>query len=945
MKRLLLLLLSAVVPLALHAQRYDVSGTVLVKGTAKPIGQAVVELPHDGLWAVADNDGRFTVHGVPRGKNEFVVSCLGYVTTVCEVEVTGRTDSLRLYAPEDNLTLESVVVTAKEAPNAMSTSRTIGSNALDHLQVVDASDISSLLPGGKTANPDLTSANEAKFSLRSGGSTAGNAQFGTAVEVDGVRLSTNASMGDPSGASTRNIASSNIEEVEVITGVPSAEYGDISSGIVRISTRKGRTPYTIVMATNPNTKQISVSKGFDLGRERGVLNANLEYTRATKNPVSPYTSYTRRSLSLNYQRTFRKVLRFNFGVTGNLGGMNSEDDPDAFVGDYEKRRDNALRSNVSLKWLLDKRWITNIDFSASLNYEDDLSEVRKYNSATSPAPAVHSTEEGYFVAQMLPTTYFSKQLVDSKELDYAANLKATWNRTWGGVRSSAKAGVAWTANGNVGAGEYYADPALAKDGYRPRPYTDIPYMHNLAGYVEETLTLPLGKASLQLMAGLRAEKTYIAGSMYDRTANLSPRLNLKLHLSDRLSLRAGWGITEKLPSFNILYPPPQYRDTRIFSASYGSQNLYVYHTQPYTTLYNPDLRWQRNRNAEVGAEFEAAGMRVSLVGYFNRTSYPFTLESEYDPFTYRMGSVPATLPDGTPYAFPSNPRFKLDRQTGEIFVRDADAPDRGWVAMNSVERRTFVRNTFQANSSPVDRMGLEFVVDFPEIRPVRTQLRLDGTYGYTRYVEEGEAWYYPSVTLRGEPYPYVGVYPDNGGSATVTYNGRETHRLDANLTAITRIPSIRMVVTLRLEASLLYRSQNLSLYDGKTWAYTVTDDGTKTPTGGNIYDGGSYTAMRPIAYVDLDGRRRPFTQAEADNPDFAPLILQSANAYQFAADGYDPYFSANLSVTKEIGDHVSVSFYANNFTNARTAVKYYATGVRQILTPRFFYGLTVRLKF
>ena len=153
MKRLLLLLLSAVVPLALHAQRYDVSGTVLVKGTAKPIGQAVVELPHDGLWAVADNDGRFTVHGVPRGKNEFVVSCLGYVTTACEVEVTGRADSLRLYAPEDNLTLESVVVTAKEAPNAMSTSRTIGSNALDHLQVVDASDISSLLPAARRPIP------------------------------------------------------------------------------------------------------------------------------------------------------------------------------------------------------------------------------------------------------------------------------------------------------------------------------------------------------------------------------------------------------------------------------------------------------------------------------------------------------------------------------------------------------------------------------------------------------------------------------------------------------------------------------------------------------------------------------------------------------------------------------------------------------------------------
>lgn len=34
-------------------------------------------------------------------------------------------------------------------------------------------------------------------------------------------------------------------------------------------------------------------------------------------------------------------------------------------------------------------------------------------------------------------------------------------------------------------------------------------MHNLAAYLEETLTVPLGTTSLQLMAGVRAEKTFI----------------------------------------------------------------------------------------------------------------------------------------------------------------------------------------------------------------------------------------------------------------------------------------------------------------------------------------------------------------------------------------------------------------------------------------------------
>lgn len=34
-------------------------------------------------------------------------------------------------------------------------------------------------------------------------------------------------LGDLSGASTRNIASSNVESIEVITGIPSVEYGDL----------------------------------------------------------------------------------------------------------------------------------------------------------------------------------------------------------------------------------------------------------------------------------------------------------------------------------------------------------------------------------------------------------------------------------------------------------------------------------------------------------------------------------------------------------------------------------------------------------------------------------------------------------------------------------------------------------------------------------------------
>ena len=97
--------------------------------------------------------------------------------------------------------------------------------------------------------------------------------------------------------------------------------------------------------------------------------------------------------------------------------------------------------------------------------------------------------------------------------------------------------------------------------------------------------------------------------------------------------------------------------------------------------------------------------------------------------------------------------------------------------------------------------------------------------------------------------------------------------------------------------------------------------------------------------MDLDGVIHRFTSAEAANPDFSNLILRSNNAYQYNLDGYDPYFSANISITKEIGDHVSLSFYANNFTNSRRYVASYATGVKAIFTPDFYYGMTLRISF
>ena len=935
---MILLLVSADVMTAQQTRAlFSISGKVVDAKTGEPVIGAAVNVEDTGIWAISDENGTFFLPDIRPGDYAVQFSCLGFVDKRLSFVVRKDIPNLTIKLDQNTLALNSVVVTAERDKEGMNTSLKFGANALNHLQMSNVTDISSLLPGGKTVNPDLTTDNA--VSLRSGGLAAGNAAFGTALEVDGVRVGNNASFGSMSGTGTRNISTENVQSIEVITGVPSAEYGDLNSGMVRINTRKGLTSWNVTFAVNPRTYQASASKGIDLMKNRGVLNVSAEWTRATKKLSSPYTSYTRRGFSASYSNTFKNVLKFEIGATGNIGGMNTKNDPDAYKGTWSKVRDNVLRANTSMTWLLRKSWITNLKLDASVNYNDNRSQDHAYGSSASMMPAVHSELAGYYLADRLPVSYFSDKVIDSKELDYAASLKYEWFKKSGKRLSKLKAGVQWKANGNVGEGEYYKDPSVAANEYRPRPYSQYPFMHNVAAYVEEDYTFPIGKTSLQISAGLRLENLFVKDTDYKNVSSLSPRFNAKWKISDNLSIRGGWGVSEKLPSFYILYPVQKYRDIQTFGFSHGDASSYVYYTQPYKMLFNENLKWQKNYNAEFGIEAYFLRTSVSLVGFFNKTKNPYTYQNIYTPFSYNIMSIPSG------YTVPDNPEIRVDSQTGQVYMRGSN--EEFWTPMaTKVTDKTFFESQMPGNGDDIYRTGAELIVDFPEIAPIRTKFRLDANYAYTHYIDNTLNWTYRTgwshTSLSNRSYQYVGIYANGGESGT--FNGKESHSLDANLTAITHIPEARIIITCRLEMSLLSRFRNLSRYQGKEYAYNVNADGIES-IGGSIYGSKNYTAIRPVKYMDENGDVHDFTDKEASDPAFANLIIKSGNAYTFSQDGYGAYLSANLSVTKEIGDHVSLSFFANNFTNSRMYVTSKATGVSAIFTPAFYYGLTCRLKF
>ena len=1004
MKRILTFSILFLISVCAFAQTWTISGVVLNKRTGKPVEYATVVLESTSQWAVADAEGRFTISKVQQGTNIISVSCLGFVTDTKEITISRNIENFRVTLAEDNLSLDGATVTAKEKDNSATTSRMIDKTALDHVQMMNVADVSGLLPGGATVNPDLTA--QQQFNIRAGisGSEAGSSSFGTAVEVDGVRLSNNASFvsvaNQPNGVkgvSTNNIASSNVESVEVITGVPSVEYGDMTSGVVKINTRKGATPYIVTASSNPRTKQISASKGFNLGERsngaaKGVINANIEYTKAISDKMSPFTAYDRKQLSLIYSNTFNRgvfsqtPLQFSAGVTGNLGGMDSQADPDKFLDTYETGRDNAVRGNLSFNWLLSKSWITNIELNASVVYADKLVKTKELYSKSASTSSLHGREEGYFVAQdyiegmdqaivLIPRgNWYNTMCIDDRPLNYKVALKANWARQWGKVNNKVKIGADWTGDGNFGIGQYSEDMSNAPS-FREYRYNEVPFMNNIAAYLEDNVMIPIGSTKLNLIAGIRNDNTIIKGSAYGITSSISPRFNAKYTVFSpkgrknktirELSFRASWGLAVKQPSFSVLFPEPRYRDILSFTPTSDSQGRYypAYFISPRTTEYNPDLRWQKNRQSEIGMEIDVKGYHISLAGFYTKTLDAYSINTAYSPFSYNYTSVQTLAQNCTIPV--ENRNFEVDRMTGQVTVHDKTGVQASEV-IPFVTKKGLNDHYFATNdSSPITRYGIEWIVDFKKIESINTSVRLDGTYyGYRQLDTDIEAYApYTQNGADGEPFKYIGFY--YGGKDHS--NGTEAKALKTNVTVTTHIPRVRMIISLKLQASFLKYSRYLSeKADGSARSHVVSDrSNILSTTGASVYDGNSFAVLYPEYYTSADDpyTRRNYLEdlmwaKENDQKMFNDLSMLASTTnfvYHFGKDYISPFFSANISVTKEIGDLASVSFYANNFFNNLAQVRSSKTGdytsvgggafTNGRYIPGFFYGLSLRLKF
>lgn len=567
---------------------------------------------------------------------------------------TVRPDSLALDSAQQALldsldrmfTLREVVVTAEESTGKSSAS-VINKDAMTHLQPSSFSDILQTLPGAVTKDPNLTQTNTIR--LREASNAAASSEYdasslGTSFVIDGAPVSTDANMqyvqSDVSGADSkrtsvgagvdmRSISTDDIEKVEIIRGIAGAEYGDVTSGVVRIERTSKPTPWRARFKADGFSKLLFFGKGIGWNNQSTVLNFGLDYLNAKADPTNTLENYQRVTGSVRLMQRFQ-VSNFKFQVQSHLDYTGSIDN-DKIDPDIHRNREDSYHSEYhKLSWnntfSLREEGVEWWKFSVQANLSgeiDRINQTRFVQLTTPKNPAIDNMREGEAEVSLLPYKYVANHTVDGLPLNVFIRPKAEFYfHTWV-IEHKANVGIEWRYAKNFGRGQVYdlSRPLNYSSTMRPRAYYDIPANNQLAWYIQDDIAFPIHKhLSLDLNIGLRGTSMLGLGRKYaiNGKCYLDPRANLTVNIpfaQSKVYVAAAIGQHTKMPTLlqlspNLLYLDQQALDNPVTPTD-ETMLIYTHIIDP----TNYDLQPARNLKWEIRAGFDIKKHKFSIT-YF-----------------------------------------------------------------------------------------------------------------------------------------------------------------------------------------------------------------------------------------------------------------------------------------------------------------------------------------
>lgn len=870
-----------------------VSGEVTDAADAQPLGYATVKSA-DGRYSTVSNADGYWQLRVPEDELEIEITFIGYRPYVFKTPRVGSSHVLVKLQP-DAENLGEVVVTARENQGLTAGSR-IDRDAMRHLQPTSFTDLLELLPGNISKTPDMGRANS--ISLRETGNISASggvtdnpdyaiSSLGIPFVVDGTPIGNDANLREVPGSSTgdaaylrssvnrgvdmRSISTDNIESVEVMRGISSAEYGNLTSGVVNIRRIRRATPWTARFKADEYSKLFSVGKGFELGRSGSVLNADVGYLDSKIDPRNNLENYKRLTASARIRmRWDRPCVSATWNAAADYTGSfdNAKVDPDL----NQRKRDEykssynrySLTSELSLNFH-NISWIEAVAVNTSAAYVSDRLTRTKDVTVNGTPLAPTSMSEGVHDGKYLMGSYLANFVSDGRPVDIFIKLRASGSVRAGTWLHSYKSGLEWTFAKNYGRGQVYDldKPLTGAWTTRPRAFRDIPALHTLGAFAEDAITALVGRHKFELQAGVRMQMLPSLDNRYYLSAHpcFDPRINLQWNFPAfdfsgmplSFSLAGGYGLTTKLPTLDYLFPQAHYAD--FVQLGYydvkdpynlSAVNLRTYVTSP----VNYELRAARNRKWEIRMGMEWGKNRLSVTYFREHMSNGYRYSAVYDSYCFRRYDAGAINPD---------------KLTAPPTVENLPYTD-----MKILDGYNKV-----TNGTRIDKQGVEIQLSTARWKPIATAMTLTGAWFRSRY-SNSQMLYYPISTVIDNTAIsdcYVGLYD--------TTDGRVNDRFNTNVMFDTQIPRWGLIFTTTLQCNWWVKTRRMA------------ENGV------------------PVSYLSAeDGRLHPYTEADASDA-MKQHLTRYFSPQLFITMKVPVAMYLNFKATKQLGRYLRISAYVN----------------------------------
>lgn len=882
-----------------HVSTCTIRGKVTDMAGKEGIGFASVLLADQAYGVACDGKGEFVIKRVTAGSYRVVVSCMGFASFETTLHIKADT-TVYFRLKEHSIALKEVQVLATYK-NKTDGNVSVDRTALEHIQPTSLRDIFLLLPGNVVQSNSLTGF--VGTTSRQIGSDD-NTSLGTNISIDGMPLSNDAMRtqlygitgvdrsdlyvadrtvtrrtGMNAGIDLRTISTDHIETIEIERGISSVGEGNLSSGAIRIRTKQGSAPLQMRVKADPLSKLAYVGKGFKVSKRGASIHTGIDFLHNKPDVREVLDSYKRSTLHARYSDQLNygdKIVDLGIGLMQTFSIQDSKSDQ--LVNEYEETYNSKyLRSSLSFdaKVRFSGSWLNSIDWLLSADYTSDLLKRKKYYISTSgPKSMPVATESGEHEGVFLPSAYYAYYEIDNQPLYFFSRFKANTDINFTERHHHHLLyGLEARSSKNIGRG-VVADPTRppypGNNSYiRPRPNYNIPASVYAAFFVEDRASVEWGANRLGIQAGLRATHLFNLPSSYalSRKMLIEPRIKANWqyraeHLS--INLRAGYGMENKLPTLDHLYPDKIYRDFMVLNAY--MQNPELDHLITYTYIHNPEnpaIRENRNVKKEIGIDMTYKRFDFSLTLFHEESRRGFEYFDSYLPIAFdRYTKLIAPLPPG-------------HKPQKEDYIQEH-------------HKDFFVIPTVQ-NSAKVVKRGIEFRLRTPYLKAINTQVEVNGAYYHTLYASGIPIMFRPIVSEYEQAfYPYVGYYE---GSLHKHYQ-----RFNTNVWVNTHFPRYKLIFT--------------------SFFQIIWHDAS--------YRGHEESEF-PYAYMDLDGVVHPTSkaailEAAATNDILKYLSRERTELYYRAT--YKPIsLRINFKATKEFSDRMRLAFFVDNIIDINPKYK------------------------